>query len=75
MKQAGVGLRSTLVETTLSLRDINALRAGDVIPIDIPELVTLEAEDTPVFRGKFGIHNGSRAVKILHKVVPDQSEA
>jgi flagellar motor switch protein FliM len=75
MKQARVTLRSTLVETTLSLRDINELRAGDVIPIDIPDLVTLEAEDTPVFRGKFGIYNGSRAVKILKKVVTDQTEA
>jgi flagellar motor switch protein FliM len=50
------------------------MRAGDVIPIDIPELVTLEAVDTPVFRGKFGIYNGSRAVKILRKIVPDQIE-
>lgn len=75
MKQARVGLRSTLVETTLSLREVNGLRAGDVIPIDLPELVTLEAEDTPVFRGKYGIHNGSRSVKILKKVIPEQSEA
>lgn len=75
MKQARIGLRSMLVETTLSLREVNALRAGDVIPVDIPELVTIEAEDTPVFRGKFGIYNGSRAVKIMTKVVPEQSEA
>ncbi len=74
MKQAHVALRSTLVETTLTLRDINNLRAGDVIPIDLPEMVTLEAEDTPVFRGKFGIYNGSRAVKILKKISPDQIE-
>ncbi len=75
MKQARVTLSSTLVETTLSLREINRLRPGDVIPIDIPDLVTLEAESTPVFRGRFGLHNGSRAVKILHKIAPDQTEA
>jgi flagellar motor switch protein FliM len=74
MKQARVGLKSTLVETTLTLREINNLRAGDVIPIDLPEMVILEAEDTPVFRGKFGIYNGSRAVKILNKISPDQIE-
>ncbi len=74
MKQARVDLKSTLVETTLTLRDVNNLRAGDVIPIDLPELVTLEAEDTPVFRGKFGTHNGSRAVKILKKISADQIE-
>ena len=74
MKQARVDLKSMLVEATISLRDLKEMRAGDVIPIDIPELVTLEAVDTPVFRGKFGIYNGSRAVKILQKIVPDQIE-
>lgn len=74
MKQAQVGLKSTLVETTLTLREVNNLRAGDVIPIDLPEMVTLEAEDTPVFRGRFGIYNGSRALKILKKISPDQIE-
>jgi len=74
MKQARVDLKSMLVEATISLRDLKEMRAGDVIPIDIPELVTLEAVDTPVFRGKFGIYNGSRAVKILQKIVPEQTE-
>lgn len=74
MKQARVDLKSMLVEATISLRDLKEMRAGDVIPIDIPELVTLEAVDTPVFRGKFGVYNGSRAVKILQKIVPEQME-
>lgn len=74
MKQAQVYVRSTLVETTISLRALNALRAGDVIPVDIPETVTLEAENTPVFRGRFGIYNGARAVKIFEKIGPDQIE-
>lgn len=74
MKQARVELRSTLVEAVLSLREVNELRSGDVIPIDLPDVVTLEAEDTPVFRGKFGVHNGSRAVKIVEKIIPEQIE-
>lgn len=75
MKGANVDLSTTLVEAQLSLREINDLKAGDVIPIDLPDLVTLEAEDTPVFRGKFGIHNGSRAVKIVSKIIPDQIDS
>lgn len=74
MKQAKVQMKSMLVEASLSLRELNELQAGDVIPIDVPDLVTLEAEDTPVFRGKFGIYNGSRSVKILQKIIPDQIE-
>jgi flagellar motor switch protein FliM len=74
MKEAPIGLKSTLVETTLSLREIKQLRAGDVIAIDLPDLVTIEAEGTPVFRGKFGVYDGSRAVKVTQKVTPDQAE-
>ncbi|VAW76993.1 Flagellar motor switch protein FliM, partial [hydrothermal vent metagenome] len=72
MKEAKVELSTTLLETTLSLREVNELRAGDVIPVDLPELVVLEAEETPVFRGKYGVHNGSRAVKIAEKIIPDR---
>jgi flagellar motor switch protein FliM len=74
MKEARIELKSMLVEATLSLRELNDLRAGDVIPIDLPDLVTLEAENTPVFRGKFGVHNSSRSIKILQKIVPDLIE-
>ena len=72
MKEACVDLSSTLVETSISLRELNQLKAGDVIPVDLPELVTLEAEETPVFRGKFGVYNGSRAIKIVKKIIPTQ---
>ena len=74
MKEARVAIASTLVETTVSLRELNRLKAGDVIPIDLPELVTLEAEATPVFRGKFGVHNGTRAIKIVKKIASEQFE-
>ncbi len=72
MKEARVELSSTLLETSLSLREVNSLQAGDVIPVDLPELVTLEAEKTPVFRGKYGNHNGSRAIKVTEKIIPDR---
>jgi flagellar motor switch protein FliM len=74
MKEARVEVKSTLVETTVSLRELQRLKAGDVIPIDLPQLVTLEAESTPVFRGKFGVYNGTRAVKIARKILVDHIE-
>ena len=72
MKEAHVEVKSLLVEASLSVRELNELRAGDIIPIDLPNLVTIDAENTPVFRGKFGISNGSRAVKLVNKIIPDQ---
>jgi flagellar motor switch protein FliM len=74
MKEAKVALKSTLVETSITLRELNGLKSGDIIAVDLPDLVTLEAEDTPVFRGSFGMSNGSRAVKIQHKIIPDSMD-
>ena len=39
------------------------LRPGDVIPVQLPELVTVYAEDVPVFRGRYGQSNGRNAIR------------
>jgi flagellar motor switch protein FliM len=68
MKGATVELSSVLAETNISMRDLMNLKAGDVIPIDFPEVVTLRAEDIPVFRGRFGVAQGNHAIKITETV-------
>lgn len=68
VKTAEVSLSSTLTRMRMSLADVVRLKAGDVIPIEMPELVTLFAEDVPVFRGKYGVHDGNMAVKIVEQV-------
>ncbi|CAK0749621.1 flagellar motor switch protein FliM [Gammaproteobacteria bacterium] len=61
---AEVGLSCALTQTVLSLEDILHLRAGDVIPIDMPETVLVRAEGIPIFRGYYGAAGGHRAVKV-----------
>jgi flagellar motor switch protein FliM len=68
MRSAEVNLSCTLAETTLSLRELLHMAPGDVIPIDLPDMVVLEAESTPVFRGRFGTHEGMRAVQVVEKI-------
>ncbi|WJW74567.1 flagellar motor switch protein FliM [Thiohalobacter sp. IOR34] len=68
MKDATIEMGSTLTEVSLSMRELMALKPGDVIPIDLPETVVLEAEEVPLFRGKLGISNGSRAIKITEAI-------
>jgi flagellar motor switch protein FliM len=65
VKNAEVELTSTLTETTLSLREVLNIKAGDIIPIHMPAQVTLRAEDVPVFRGKLGVSNKQMAIKIV----------
>ncbi len=69
MKMAEVSMNCTLAETTLTLRDLLHMEPGDVIPIDLPDSVVLEAEETPIFRGRFGTHEGMRAIQITGKVL------
>jgi len=68
IKTSTVTLSCTLAETEISLRDIMEMKPGDVIPMDVPDLVTMNAEGVPVFRGKYGVSHGSMAVKIVEQV-------
>ena len=68
IKLAEVKVSCELAEVELPLVDVLNLREGDILPISMPETVTLRAEDIPVLRGKFGVSKGSKAVKITEAV-------
>ena len=75
VKSSDVDLSCNLAEAKLSLRDIVDMKPGDIIPFDIPDLVTLCAEKVPVFRGKYGVSRGSMAVKIKEPILFPGQEA
>lgn len=60
---AEVELSSLLLETQLSIGQFLQLRPGDVIPVQLPDLTTVFAEDVPIFRGLFGQSSGHNAVR------------
>ncbi len=68
MKGAEVELSSVLTEVTISLRDLRRLKPGDIIPCEIPEMVTVKAEDVPILRGRYGESEGHAAIKIQEQV-------
>jgi flagellar motor switch protein FliM len=72
VRNADVELSSMLTETTLTLRDVMNMKAGDIIPIDMPETVTLRAEDVPIFRGHLGVSHEQMAIKITEPVLRPQ---
>lgn len=69
---AEVDLHCTLAQKALSLHEVLQLRAGDVIPVELPEQVLLMIEDVPLLRGKVGVSNANYALKIQDKVVCEQ---
>jgi flagellar motor switch protein FliM len=54
-----------LTQFVLTVRQIAALKKGDVLPIEMPEEVVVNAEGMPVFRGQLGKSGEKYAVKVL----------
>ena len=61
---AEVEVSSTLLEKQMTVEQVINLKAGQVIPIDLPEKVTLMAEDIPVFEGTLGVSNDKFAIQV-----------
>ncbi|WP_341675308.1 flagellar motor switch protein FliM [Niveibacterium sp. SC-1] len=63
-----------LGKATLTLRDVLQFKPGDVIPIDIPELVTGHVDGVPAFEGHHGVSGGRYAVRVERLVPPEDRE-
>ena len=63
--EAVVPIRAKIVERKLSLKNLVGLKAGDIIPVEMPEHVTLQANGIPVFKTSLGTSKGNVAVKVL----------
>ena len=65
---ATIDLNCIVAEKSIALRDILDLEVGDVIPIDMPDKLTLTANDVPVLRTKLGTSRGNMALQVLDKI-------
>ncbi|MCG6970193.1 MAG: flagellar motor switch protein FliM [Gammaproteobacteria bacterium] len=65
---ASVTLSGRLLEAEFTLRDMLNLKPGDIIPVEMPRMATVCAENVPVLRGAFGITHGKNAIKVLEQV-------
>lgn len=67
IQEATIEIHGTIADTEVRLRDVFNLKAGDVIPVTLPEQVTLTVDDVHMFHGRFGVHNGHNAVKVISR--------
>ena len=68
LQDAEVEIGSQLATMTVSLRELMQLKAGDVIPLKLPNTIDLCVEDMPVFKGQFGVAHGKNAVRITEVI-------
>ncbi len=77
LMHAKVNMQALFLEKKMSVSDLVNFKAGDIIPIEMPEQVLMLAEDIPILRGKFGEHHGKTAIKvedIMEIYDPEQSD-
>ena len=74
LQTAEVELACSFGTARVSLRDIVDMRVGDVIPLDVPEVLQAEVDGVPVFEGHHGTKNGRYAIKVERFVGPEEVE-
>jgi flagellar motor switch protein FliM len=63
-----VALSTHLLDLDLPLSQVMELESGDIIPIEMPEHVTLFVEDLPTFRTKMGRSRDNLALQVVEKI-------
>jgi flagellar motor switch protein FliM len=61
-------LRDEIMDVVISLDKLMKVKDGDIIPINMPENVTVSIEDLPTFRAKLGKSRDNVALKITDKI-------
>ncbi|WP_024327421.1 flagellar motor switch protein FliM [Thioalkalivibrio sp. AKL19] len=69
IQTAEVEISSILAETEVTVRELLDIQPGDIIPVDLPDKISLQVEDIPMFRGKFGVSNGLNAIQISERII------
>jgi len=65
---AKIPLKAKLLERPISLKAVSEMKVGDIIPVDMPETVTVLANGVPTFRSKLGLSRGNLAIKIVDTI-------
>ncbi len=63
-KNIEIGLSVNLTELHMSMDDLMKMKKGDIIPLEMPKQVTIQAEGISIMRGSLGESNQKKAVKI-----------
>lgn len=68
-----VTINTKFLEVEIPLSQVMDLQAGDIIPVEMPEHITVLIEDLPTFRAKLGRSRDNIALKIEEKIKRPES--
>ena len=75
LKNAEVELTATLATTTVSLRRILDMKAGDIIPLEIPDAVVALVDGVPLMECRYGQQGGQYALKVERFIAAERAES
>lgn len=64
VKDISVNMSVNVANRKISLGEVLKFKAGDIIPIEMPEFVTVRANGVPTFKGKLGVSNERYSVQM-----------
>ncbi|HCU66628.1 MAG TPA: flagellar motor switch protein FliM [Rheinheimera sp.] len=68
-----VNLSTKMMDVELTLEQVMNMQPGDIIPVEIPEHITVLIEDLPTYRAKMGRSRDNVALKIIEKIKRPES--
>jgi len=71
LQGAEVEIVAQLGTATISLGQILKLKAGDVIPVQIPDKILAHVDSVPLMECRYGQQNGQYALKVERFITPD----
>jgi len=75
LKNAEVELTVTLATASVSLRRILEMKAGDIIPLEIPETVVALVDGVPLMECRYGQQGGQYALKVERFLAAERAES
>jgi flagellar motor switch protein FliM len=75
LQSAEVELTAELTHAALSLGQIQKMKVGDVIPVNIPETIVAKVDGVPLMECKFGQQQGQFAIQIERFIAQDKQES
>ena len=74
LKDADVEIAAKLATTTVTLGQILKMKAGDIIPITIPEQIIAHVDEVPLMECRYGQQGGQYALKIERFIAAESPE-
>ncbi|HEU0277932.1 MAG TPA: flagellar motor switch protein FliM [Rhodanobacteraceae bacterium] len=68
LRGSSIEMIAEFVSIPSRIRQVRALKVGDVLPIDLPQAITARVDGVPVLACEYGSHQGQRALRIIELI-------